>query len=273
MAWERPNAFRKVLSIIGSFTNIRGGHAYPELVLKAERKPIRVFLQDGRNDNRALRADGTYDQTRDWFYQNVRLMEALSKKGYEVNYAWGMSRHGTTMGGAILAGDDALALARSPGVDRPPRHDRTLDAITGGPGARGEESPLGARGRSSALMQAPQTQKPPLPGVLFDASLDGDIDQVLALAMLFGFEGRRQVRVPSVSTSRFNLRTARFLDLVARFYGGDRPGAVINRNPAADRHVAGGQAELTAVPPMLDAALLKTGADGKPAYLRHAART
>jgi hypothetical protein len=71
-------------------------------VLASERKPIRVFLQDGRNDNRALRADGTYDQTRDWFYQNVRLMEALSKKGYDVNYSWGMNRHGQAMGGAIL---------------------------------------------------------------------------------------------------------------------------------------------------------------------------
>jgi enterochelin esterase-like enzyme len=102
VAWERPDAFRKVLSIVGSFTNIRGGHVYPDLVLTSEKKPIRVFLQDGRNDNRALRADGTYDPTRDWFYQNVRLMDALTKKGYDVNYAWGMNRHGQAMGGAIL---------------------------------------------------------------------------------------------------------------------------------------------------------------------------
>jgi enterochelin esterase family protein len=102
VAWQRPNDFRKVLSIVGSFVNLRGGHVYPELVLKSEKKPIRVFLQDGRNDNRALRADGTYDETRDWFYQNVRLMEALSKKGYDLNYAWGLNRHGQAMGGAIL---------------------------------------------------------------------------------------------------------------------------------------------------------------------------
>jgi enterochelin esterase family protein len=102
VAWERTNDFRKVLSIVGSFTNIRGGHAYPDIVLKSEKKPIRIFLQDGRNDNRALNANGTYDQTRDWFYQNVRLMEALTKKGYEVNYAWGMNKHGQAMGGAIM---------------------------------------------------------------------------------------------------------------------------------------------------------------------------
>jgi len=102
VAWERPNDFRKVLSIVGSFTNIRGGHAYPDIVARSEKKPIRIFLQDGRNDNRALNANGTYDETRDWFYQNVRLMEALTKKGYEVNYAWGMNRHGQAMGGAIM---------------------------------------------------------------------------------------------------------------------------------------------------------------------------
>jgi enterochelin esterase family protein len=102
VAWERTNDFRKVLSIVGSFTNIRGGHAYSDIVLKSEKKPIRIFLQDGRNDNRALNANGTYDQTRDWFYQNVRLMEALTKKGYELNYAWGMNKHGQAMGGAIM---------------------------------------------------------------------------------------------------------------------------------------------------------------------------
>jgi enterochelin esterase family protein len=103
VAWERPNQFRKVLSIVGSFTNIRGGHAYAELVRKSERKPIRIFLQDGRNDNRGQGRDGgKYDETRDWFFQNVRLMKAFTDKGYEVNYAWGMNRHGQKMGGAIL---------------------------------------------------------------------------------------------------------------------------------------------------------------------------
>src|ERR1700730_16577332 len=97
VAWERPNQFRKVLSNVGSFTNIRGGHAYPDIILKSEKKPLRVFLVDGRNDNRGLRADGTYDQTRDWFYQNVRMQQALTEKGYEVNYSWGIQRHGQKM--------------------------------------------------------------------------------------------------------------------------------------------------------------------------------
>jgi enterochelin esterase family protein len=92
-----------VLSIVGSFVNLRGGHVFPELVAQSEKKPIRVFLQDGRNDNRGVGGrGGAYDEKRDWFFQNVRLMKALTAKGYEVNYAWGMNRHGQSMGGAIM---------------------------------------------------------------------------------------------------------------------------------------------------------------------------
>jgi len=96
VAWERPDHFRKVLSNVGSFVNLRGGHVYPEIIRKSEKKPLRVFLVDGRNDNRGLRGD-TYDQTRDWFYQNVRLQQALTEKGYDVNYSWGIQRHGQKM--------------------------------------------------------------------------------------------------------------------------------------------------------------------------------
>lgn len=102
VAWERPDDFRKVLSIVGSFVNLRGGHAYTDIVRKSGKKPIRIFLQDGRNDNRGTGRGGTYDETRDWFLQNVRLMQALTEKGYDVNYSWGIGRHGQKQGGAIL---------------------------------------------------------------------------------------------------------------------------------------------------------------------------
>src|SRR5437870_52664 len=101
VAWERPNHFRKVLSNVGSFVNLRGGHVYPERVLASEKKPIRIFLCDGRNDNRGIR-NGAYDEKRDWFYQNVRLMKALTQKGYDVTYSWGMNLHGQKFGGAIM---------------------------------------------------------------------------------------------------------------------------------------------------------------------------
>ena len=97
VAWFRPNDFHKVITLTGSFTNIRGGHIFPELVAGSEKKPIRIFMQDGRNDSR-----NPTDPTRDWFYQNVRLMNALTAKGYEVNYVWGINNHGQKQGGAIF---------------------------------------------------------------------------------------------------------------------------------------------------------------------------
>ena len=102
VAWQRPNEFRKVLSIVGSFTNLRGGDAYADLVRSNEKKPIRIYLQDGRNDNRGVGGDGKYDERRDWFLQNVRLMKALTDKGYDVNYTWGIGQHGQKQGGAIF---------------------------------------------------------------------------------------------------------------------------------------------------------------------------
>jgi enterochelin esterase family protein len=102
VAWERPDQFGKVLSGIGTYVNLAGGHVYPEKVMASERKPIRIFMIDGRNDNRGVNADSQYDQTRDWFYQNVRLKDALVAKGYDVNYAWGIGVHSHDMGGAML---------------------------------------------------------------------------------------------------------------------------------------------------------------------------
>ncbi|HXP60865.1 MAG TPA: alpha/beta hydrolase-fold protein, partial [Dongiaceae bacterium] len=103
VAWQRPDQFRKVISTIGSFTNLRGGHVYPELIRQSERKPIRIFLQDGLNDNRGRRGNrGQYDPQRDWHAQNIKMVAALTEKGYDVNYCWGIGTHSNKQGGAIM---------------------------------------------------------------------------------------------------------------------------------------------------------------------------
>jgi enterochelin esterase-like enzyme len=102
VAWQRPDHFRKVLSIVGSFTNLRGGHVYPEIIRSSEKKPLRVFFQDGRNDNRGTGRGGAYNPDRDWFLQNVRLVEAMTEKGYDINYSWGIGLHGSKQGGAMM---------------------------------------------------------------------------------------------------------------------------------------------------------------------------
>jgi enterochelin esterase-like enzyme len=104
VAWQRPDQFHKVISSIGSFTNIRGGHVYPDLIRQSEHKPLRIFLQDGMNDNRG-RGRGTnttYNPTRDWHAQNIKMAAALTEKGYDLNYCWGIGTHSNKQGGAIM---------------------------------------------------------------------------------------------------------------------------------------------------------------------------
>jgi enterochelin esterase family protein len=102
VAWQRPDQFHKVISTIGSFTNIRGGHVYPDLILQNDRKPIRIFLQDGLNDNRGHRKNGPYDPKWDWHAQNIKMVAALTQKGYDVNYCWGTGTHSNKQGGAMM---------------------------------------------------------------------------------------------------------------------------------------------------------------------------
>ncbi len=94
VAWQRPDEFRNVISLIGSFTNIRGGHVYPDLVRETEKKPIRIFLQDGEND--------LVNQFGSWFEQNQKMVAALEEKGYDMAYVFGKGGHSDDHGGAML---------------------------------------------------------------------------------------------------------------------------------------------------------------------------
>jgi len=98
VAWERPDQFRKVLSYVGSFTNIRGGHVYPSMIRKMEKKPLKVFLQDGKNDLDNLHGS--------WPLANQRMASALKYAGYEYKFVFGDGGHNGRHGGAILP--DAL---------------------------------------------------------------------------------------------------------------------------------------------------------------------
>ena len=94
VAWERPDAFRKVISHIGSFTNIRGGHIYPALIRKTDPKPLRVFLQDGENDLDNLHGN--------WPLANQDMAAALKFVGYDYQFTMGTGRHSGRHGGAIF---------------------------------------------------------------------------------------------------------------------------------------------------------------------------
>jgi enterochelin esterase-like enzyme len=94
VAWERPEEFGKVVSHIGSFTNIRGGHVYPALIRKTERKPLRVFLQEGSND-----LDNVHGN---WPLANQEMAAALRFMKYDTTFEYGDGGHSGKHGGAIL---------------------------------------------------------------------------------------------------------------------------------------------------------------------------
>lgn len=113
VAWERPDAFRKVISHIGSFTNIRGGYIYPPLIRKTklehsqsqyntpelkklleQRRSIRVFLQGGKND--------VDNQFGSWPIANQDMAAALKFAGWDYKFVMGEGSHNSKHGASIL---------------------------------------------------------------------------------------------------------------------------------------------------------------------------
>lgn len=87
VAWEHPEAFRKVLSTIGSFVNLRGGNAYPSLIRKTERKPVRVYLEDASGD-----LDNPFGN---WPLANQQMFAALTYMKYDVRFDFAKHEDGT----------------------------------------------------------------------------------------------------------------------------------------------------------------------------------
>jgi enterochelin esterase-like enzyme/sugar lactone lactonase YvrE len=77
-AWERPDAFGKVYSSVGSFTNLRGGNVFPALVRKTEQKPIRIYMADTSGD-----VDNAFGS---WWWANQQMASALAYMGYDVRF-------------------------------------------------------------------------------------------------------------------------------------------------------------------------------------------
>ena len=97
-AWERPDAFRRVFSTIGTYVGLRGGHDYPTLIRKTAPKPVRIFLQDGTSDLNIYGGD--------WWMANLAMERSLVFAGYDVNHVWGDGAHDGKQGSAVLP--DAL---------------------------------------------------------------------------------------------------------------------------------------------------------------------
>lgn len=93
-AWERPDAFSRVFSTIGTYVPLRGADRYPGLIRKYEPKPLRIFMQDGSNDLNIYGGD--------WWMANQTMDRALTFAGYEHTSVWGDGGHNGKQGTALF---------------------------------------------------------------------------------------------------------------------------------------------------------------------------
>jgi len=96
-AWQRPEFFTKVFSAIGSFVDIRGGGAFPDLIRNSDAKPIRVFLQDGAQDGLPGQFAGL-----DWPAGSRAMARALAFKGYDYQLVMGRGTHNPKHGASVF---------------------------------------------------------------------------------------------------------------------------------------------------------------------------
>jgi sugar lactone lactonase YvrE/enterochelin esterase-like enzyme len=94
VAWQRPDAFRRVFTTVGTYVGLRGAHEFSTLIRKFEPKPLRVFLQDGSNDLSIYGGD--------WWMANQAMLRSFEFAGYEVEHVWGEGFHGGKHGAAIF---------------------------------------------------------------------------------------------------------------------------------------------------------------------------
>jgi enterochelin esterase family protein len=113
VAWQRPEDFSRVISWIGSFTSIQwhedpavpdGGQDYPDKILREDHRNLRVWLQDGSNDQENPKYGS-------WPMANIRMANALKLKGYDFRFSFGVGPHSAGEGGAEF-GDEMIWLWR-----------------------------------------------------------------------------------------------------------------------------------------------------------------
>jgi sugar lactone lactonase YvrE len=93
-AWNRPDEFRRVITWVGSFGNFRGADRLPGLIRRTEPRPIRVFMQTGRQD--------LVNYAGSWYLQNPAMAAALEFAGNDVKIELGEDGHSNRHGASIL---------------------------------------------------------------------------------------------------------------------------------------------------------------------------
>jgi len=101
-AWQMPDQFSRVISWIGSFTSIQwkedsqvadGGQDYPDKIAREPKRNLRVWLQDGSQDQENPRYGS-------WPLANVRMANALKLREYDFHFSFGKGTHNSGHGAA-----------------------------------------------------------------------------------------------------------------------------------------------------------------------------
>jgi enterochelin esterase-like enzyme len=93
MAWFHTEWYHRVISYSGTFVNIQNNAEHPHgaweyhesIIPKAEKKPIRIWMEVGSRDNSYNVPEDAY---RNWPLANNRMADVLKAKGYEYQYVW-----------------------------------------------------------------------------------------------------------------------------------------------------------------------------------------
>jgi len=93
-AWQRSDAFGKVVSHCGSFVDIRGAHQLAPTVRRGTDRALKVFLQTGELDLNIVFGD--------WVQANRDLASALAYRGIPHRLVIGRGGHSLRHGGAIF---------------------------------------------------------------------------------------------------------------------------------------------------------------------------
>ncbi len=101
-AWHRPDMFHRVLSFIGTFVSLKGADTLPAAIRRTEPKPIRVYLQAGKNDHTSADQPFGVFYGGSWPMNNQVMYDALRFSGYDVKFNLGEEGHNMKHGAAIM---------------------------------------------------------------------------------------------------------------------------------------------------------------------------
>ena len=101
VAFNHPESFSRVYTVVGSFTALQwkpgevdGGNIYPFKVRREPKRNLRVWMNDGSEDQEA--------NSGSWPLQNIQLANSLKLKGYDFHFSFGGGTHHAALAASEL---------------------------------------------------------------------------------------------------------------------------------------------------------------------------